>query len=121
MRRNPRRQVITSYQTRMPDAEYVIVRVRTDAGLDGLGEAPLEHTWTGEDARITKRCIDAYLAPAVIGEDPLRIHQLLTRMNKAIAANPYAKAAVEMALWDILGKASNQPLYTLLGGKVRDR
>ncbi len=80
----------------------------------------MEYTWTGEDFRIAKRCIDTYLTPRLIGENPLQINRLLHKMDRAIAGNSYSKAAVEMALWDILGKVSNQPLYNLLGGRVRD-
>jgi muconate cycloisomerase len=113
--------IYASYKINFPHADFVVVLIRTDEGVVGLGEAPLEYTWTGEDFRISKHCIDAHLTPALIGENPLQIRNLLRKMDERIAGNPYSKAAIEMALWDILGKVSNQPLYNLLGGKVRDR
>ena len=118
--RLPKVNIFGSYKVTFPHADFVIVCVRTDEGVEGLGEAPLEYTWTGEDFRISKRCIDAHLTPRLIGENPLQINRLIHKMDQAIVGNPYSKAAVEMALWDILGKVSNQPLCNLLGGTVRD-
>ncbi|MGH7320305.1 MAG: mandelate racemase/muconate lactonizing enzyme family protein [Candidatus Rokuibacteriota bacterium] len=60
-------------------------------------------------------------APAVIGEDPFRIAHLVQRMDTALDGVEEAKAGIEMALWDIVGKALNTPVYNLLGGKVRER
>ena len=81
----------------------------------GVGEAPAELWWTGEDAFSVRNAIERYLAPAIVGRS-LGIRAALDEMNGALAANPYAKAAVEMALWDLLGKAADLPLYALLGG-----
>lgn len=119
--RNPDINIVGRGGTTIPNADFVIVIVHTDDGIDGLGEAPVEVPWTGEDSVIAKHCIDRYLAPVVIGQNPLDLNLILDRMTRAIPWHPYAKAAVEMACWDIAGKAVNQPLYSLLGGKVRDR
>src|SRR5438046_9873375 len=96
------------------------VRVLTDEGLEGLGEVRmLNHT----DALL------GYFAEAVpnhiLGSDPFNVEDLVHRMFR----NDYARAGeiamsaistVEMACWDIVGKALNQPVYRLLGGAVRD-
>ena len=105
----------------IPSARFVVVIVRTDAGLEGLGEASPELVWTGEDLQSCWNCIRNFLAPALEGHEALHIQGALDRMDAVIAANPYAKAAVEMALWDIAGKAAGLPLAELWGGRVRER
>src|ERR1700728_2785964 len=98
-----------------------IVAVRTGDGIEGVGEVRmLNHT----DALL------GYLHEAdsrhVLGSDPFDIESLVQRMSKGDYARPgeiamSAIAAVEIACWDIMGKALGQPVYRLLGGAVRDR
>jgi muconate cycloisomerase len=64
--------------------------------------------------------IRTYLEPLLVGEDPTAIESLTKKFRLAFAANHFTKAAVEMALWDIAGKAAGKPIYELLGGKARD-
>ena len=105
----------------LPSARYLVVVVATDEGLEGVGEAPTELDWTGESLESCHHCITAYLAPALAGHDPLLVRRALAKMDAVVAANPYAKAAVEMALWDIIGKAAGLPLAEVWGGRVRER
>lgn len=101
-----------------PGASKSIVEVRTDAGLVGLGEAPWWHF--GEMIR-------SDVAPALIGADPLDLADCESRCvppwqitaNTGENAASVAFGAVELALWDIRGKAFGLPLYQLLGGAVR--
>ncbi len=99
---------------------FLIVQVRTDQGVTGLGEVSCTPIWSGEDQVTAAHLIRSYLEPALIGEDPTRIEALTTKMRHTVAANPFTKAGIEMALWDILGKIANLPVYRLLGGAVRD-
>ena len=99
-----------------------IVKVHTDSGITGLGET-LHHQ--------SKYVIDHVLAPAVIGQDPRDLAKLRARclpglgmpgtFGRAWESDPWAYSGVEMALYDILGKAADRPLHTLWGGLVRDR
>jgi muconate cycloisomerase len=100
---------------------YVLVKVHTDEGLVGLGEATISGLWSGESQAGTLAVIAEYLAPQLVGRDPRDITLARRAMDFIIKLNPFAKAAVEMALWDIAGKAVGLPVYRLLGGKVRDR
>lgn len=100
---------------------YVIVRVHTDEGLIGLGEATVAPRWSGETSRGCVAAIEELIAPELVGRDATRITTLRQVMERELKLNPFTKAAVEMALWDLAGKAANVPLYRLLGGKVRDR
>ena len=98
---------------------FVFVKVYTDEGLTGVGEGTLEY----KEYALTG-AID-HLRDFLIGKDPLRIEWLTHEMyrNSYWRVGPVMMAAVstiEMALWDILGKYLNQPVYQLLGGKVRD-
>ncbi len=99
---------------------YVIVRVSTDDGLVGLGEATISALWSGETQAGTVAAIRDYIAPAIVGKDPRDITSIRRSMDFMIKLNPFTKAAVEMAMWDIAGKAVGLPVYQLLGGKVRD-
>ncbi len=99
---------------------FLLVKVHTDAGLIGLGEASCTPRWSGEDQFTAAHLISTYLAPLLIGENPLEIEPLTKKFRLAFAANYFTKGAVEMALWDIAGKAAGKPVYELLGGKVRE-
>ena len=102
------------------DSPYVIVRVHTDAGLVGLGEATVAPRWSGETSRGCVAAIEELIAPALVGADPTQINALRAIMDREIKLNPFTKAAVEMALWDLAGKSAGVPVYQLLGGRVRD-
>ncbi len=101
-------------------SDYVIVRVHTDEGIVGLGEATVSALWSGETSASCVAAIDGLIGPALVGEDPTRITALRARIDYLLKLNPFTKAAVEMALWDIAGKAVNAPVHRLLGGKLRD-
>lgn len=101
-------------------SDYVIVKVHTDEGIVGLGEATVSALWTGETSKSTVAAITDLLGPALAGHDPTRITAAREQMDYLIKLNPFTKAAIEMALWDITGKAAGLPVYRLLGGKVRE-
>ncbi len=111
--RHEHNRVTHAYGT-TPDAHYALVQVAAE-GLVGLGEAPTEIWWTGEDAASVRWAIETHLAPALIGAD-IGVRDAIARMDRAMHGNPYAKAAIQMALWDLLGKRAGLPLYALLGG-----
>jgi muconate cycloisomerase len=101
-------------------SDYVIVRVHTDAGLVGLGEATVSALWSGETSQGTVAAIRGLIGPALIGHDPRRITAARRLMDYLIKLNPFTKAAVEMALWDLAGKSLGVPVHQLLGGKLHD-
>jgi L-alanine-DL-glutamate epimerase-like enolase superfamily enzyme len=103
-------------------AEYprlLMVRVHTDTGIVGLGE-------TVDKVHGSKGALHGTIAPLVLGQDPLDIEGIWRFVFDNIMYHGYAGAelralsAVEVALWDILGKHYNAPLYHLLGGRIRD-
>ena len=106
----------------MHHASHLIVRVRTDEGLEGIGEGttPGGPWWGGESVETMKAIIDSYLAPTLAGEDATRIGRVLEKMDRVAARNAFAKAAVEMACHDLLGKALGVPVCDLLGGPIRE-
>lgn len=97
---------------------WVLVEIETDKGLVGIGNAALS-------PQITKQVIDQYLKPLLVGQDPWDIELLWQHMyrktmafgRKGIAM--VAISAVDIALWDLLGKAAKQPTYRLLGGRTK--
>lgn len=99
---------------------WLFIELHTDAGLVGVGEGsgwPL----------VVERAIHD-IAPVIVGEDPAHIERLWLKMRAAMGSHGMTGtvgggvlSAVEMALWDIKGKALGTPVWNLLGGKVRDR
>jgi L-alanine-DL-glutamate epimerase-like enolase superfamily enzyme len=97
-----------------------LIRVETDEGITGVGEACPAFEFTGETLWTVEDVIGEYLAPAVIGRDPFdleAIHHVWDRQLYSVG-NQAAKAAVELALWDIQGKALGRPVYELIGGRA---
>jgi muconate cycloisomerase len=115
---NPRRMIIGARgpHDRSP---FLIVRVRTDEGLSGLGEVSCTPRWSGEDSVTARHVCEAYLTPRLLGQDPREVERLAGFMAEAIVGHYFTKAAVEMALWDVTGKALGVPVYRLFGGPVR--
>jgi muconate cycloisomerase len=99
------------------------VKIHTDDGLVGVGEVSCTPRWSGEDQVTAAHFVNTYFAPLLVGE-ALRelsdIDRLTIKFAAPVAGNHFTKAGVEMALWDLLGKSLNQPVYELLGGKIRD-
>ncbi len=114
----PEYQMITSLGVH-DVSDYLLVRVLTDQGLDGAGEATVSEKWSGETVVGAKWLIEHVLGPAVIGCDPADIEQLDRRMDAVCRHNWFAKSSIEMACWDIQGKAAGRPVYELLGGACR--
>lgn len=100
---------------------YVIVRVRTDEDITGLGEATLSALWSGETQATALSVLRDIIAPALIGLDPRDLSGIRRTMDLVIKLNPFTKAAVEMAMWDIAGQAVGLPVYQLLGGKINQQ
>lgn len=101
------------------DSKYVLVRLGTDSGIEGVGEATVMPLWSGETVWGAKAILDHTFGPAVIGADPTNIEDINRRMDRTARHNWFAKSAIEMACWDITGKAASKPVYELLGGAVR--
>ncbi len=97
--------------------DSTVVEVETDAGLVGYGEVcPLGPFYLPAYAAGVRAGL-AELGPHLIGEDPLQLGKLNRRMDAALKGHPYVKSGIDMACWDLLGKATGQPVCTLLGGR----
>ncbi|MCD7843958.1 MAG: hypothetical protein LUG17_04975, partial [Clostridiales bacterium] len=104
-----------------PNQNYLFVKIETDAGIYGLGDCSLN----GRETPV-KELIDSYLAPMLIGRDPLNIEdfwQMVYRGSYWRGGNIMMSAlsGIDMALWDILGKDCGKPVYQLIGGKCRSK
>jgi L-alanine-DL-glutamate epimerase-like enolase superfamily enzyme len=97
--------------------DSTVVRIDTDEGVTGYGEVcPLGPFYLPAYAQGVRAGI-AELGPHLLGEDPLHLAKLNRRMDAALKGHPYVKSPIDMACWDILGKATGQPVCTLLGGR----
>ena len=98
----------------------MLVEIFTDIGLVGLGNAALSPL-------VTKSCIDTYLKPLLIGGDPWDteyLWQAMYRRTMAFGRKGVAMAAisaVDIALWDLMGKSAGQPVFRLLGGRTKKK
>ena len=99
---------------------WLLVEIMTDSGQVGIGEAALA-------PRVTKQVIDLYLKPILIGQNPFDSEYLWQHMYRSTLAfgrkgiGMVAISAVDIGIWDLLGKIQNQPLFRLLGGKTKPK
>jgi cis-L-3-hydroxyproline dehydratase len=97
--------------------DCTVVEIETDGGITGWGEVcplgPFYLPAYGPGARTGI----AELAPHLLGADPRELSRVNRRMDAALKGHPYVKSALDMACWDILGKAAGLPVATLLGGR----
>ena len=116
----PRMDTLTTSYGSRSDALTVLVEVTTDEGITGIGQTAVDAPFYGEPAEAICVNVIKHLAPAIIGHSPLDIELLNRRMHEALPEHYSARAGVDLALWDLKGKALNVPVYQLLGGRLRE-
>lgn len=122
----PRRTSYTWRSLQVPIGKYVVLKIGTDEGITGLGEAPAILSWGGEHGRyygedpdIVCYLVNRVIGPMLKGADPMDARAILARLDVDVRGFPYTKAMIESALLDIAGRALAVPVYQLLGGAMR--
>ena len=111
---------IISYHT-YDDMPSIIVKLTTEDGLVGYGEAVADEHVTGETWESTYALLKHTLAPLLIGKSPQEFEIIHEMMNKAVYQAPAAKAAIDIACYDLVGKKFGVPVYQLLGGRYHEK
>ena len=111
---------IKTYLVGNPWKNWLFTRIETDEGIHGIGEGTLNAFGATVDAAIKE------LAPFIIGMDPFQVEIISQRLIRDVNTeggqiHMSAVAAIEIACWDIIGKATNQPLYNLWGGRCHEK
>jgi muconate/chloromuconate cycloisomerase len=109
--------------TTLEAVNFVFVRLEATDGQVGWGEAAClgGPTWSEESAESVAAIVERYVAPWLRGSEATGIEAVSREMARRVQGNPFARAAVEMALWDLNARALGVPVHRLLGGRVRDR
>lgn len=110
-----RRPFKTSLRT-VNSVEDVIVEIITDSGNKGYGEAPPTGVITGDTIGSITGAIEEHIKPSILGMKIENMEEIMLKLDNSIIRNTSAKAAVDMAIYDLYGQLHNAPLYSLLGG-----
>ncbi len=100
--------------------EDVIVEIHTDCGATGYGEAPPTGVITGDTTGAIVAAIQDHIAKSIIGRDVDEFEDVIQLVQTCIVGNSSAKAAVDMALWDLYGQLYHIPVYKLMGGAKKE-
>lgn len=109
----------TSYGIAKEILPHAIVRIQTDDGHAGLGEASPLPFFTGETAASIKLQLDQVFLPALVGRDPFDHDEIMAALDQLLPENRSAKCAVDMALYDLRGQVLGRPVHQQLGGLRR--
>jgi L-alanine-DL-glutamate epimerase-like enolase superfamily enzyme len=108
--------------TSFTSSDAVLVRLHADNGITGFGEAcAWEPEFYGETLESVSSSIQKYIAPKIIGLNPLNINQILSLLDSILAKSTCAKEGIDLALYDLVGKILRVPVYTLLDGCFRKK
>lgn len=102
------------------DTTPIVAEVHTDEGLTGYGECDPWPLFTGDSQASSMVVLTKHLCPQLLGKDPTNINELHRNMDAVIRGNHLTKSALDMAAYDLFGKASGLPVHQILGGKRRD-
>ncbi|WP_406243540.1 dipeptide epimerase [Tissierella carlieri] len=100
--------------------EDVVVKIITDTGHIGYGEAAPTAVITGDTKGSIKCAIEDFIAPQIIGLEIENIEEIMNRIDRSLIKNTSAKAAVDIAIYDLFGQLHKSPLYKLLGGYKKE-
>ena len=112
--------LVTPFKTSLRTATHVddiLVRVTADTGETGFGEAPPTAVITGDTKGSIRAAIEEFIAPSLVGYDIEDLDGIMARLSSCIQKNTSAKAAVDMAIYDLYAKRLGLPLYKVLGGR----
>lgn len=101
--------------------EFVLTRIHTDEGVTGVGEAPPLPPLSPESQPVIVDVQKKWLVPGILGMDPFETEAIWERMDFIAPTYSMAKAAIDMALWDIKGKTLDMPVHRLLGGSKPEK
>ncbi|MCR5160146.1 MAG: dipeptide epimerase [Lachnospiraceae bacterium] len=113
----------TPFKTALRTVESVhdvLIQVTSDTGEKGYGEAPPTAVITGETIGSIRTAVDEIIAPTLTGMEIENLDGIMNRLEKCMVKNTSAKAAVDMAVYDLYSKACGKPLYQLLGGAKKE-
>jgi L-alanine-DL-glutamate epimerase-like enolase superfamily enzyme len=113
--RLPYKSAISFKSLRQSSAEYVILRIVSDSGTEGIAESVCRPEHSGEDATVVSYQLENFFKPLLLGQDPLAHMALLGSLSRVRACRA-AKSLIDTALWDLRGKVLQQPVWRLLGG-----
>ena len=111
---------IVSYDT-YPSMPSIIVKLTTACGLVGWGESVPDDHVTGETLEGTYAVLKHRLAPKLIGQNPMEFEKIHELMDRLVKNAPAAKAAIDIACFDVTGKKLGVPVYQLIGGRYHDK
>lgn len=112
--------LVTPFKTALRTVDHVndlIVRITADQGQVGFGEAPPTAVITGDTKGSIRCAIEEFIAPSLVGMDIENLDGIMARLHNCILKNTSAKAAVDMAIYDLYARHLGQPLYKVLGGR----
>ncbi len=112
--------LVTPFKTALRTVDHVndlIVRITADDGQVGFGEAPPTAVITGDTKGSIRCAIEEFIAPSLIGMEIENLDGIMAKLHSCILKNTSAKAAVDMAIYDLYAKNLGQPLYKVLGGR----
>ncbi len=104
-----------------PSSEHVLVRIETGDGRFGIGEASPNPLYSYETQDTVLAVVRGSMGPCLIGQDPRLMTRRMADLDAAVLGHPFARAAVEVALHDLVARTLGLPLHLLLGGCMRDR
>ncbi|WP_449444188.1 mandelate racemase/muconate lactonizing enzyme family protein, partial [Ureibacillus acetophenoni] len=111
---------IISYAS-YPHISSIIVKLTTECGQVGWGESVPDEHITGETPESTYALIKHTFAPLMIGQNPMEFEKIHELLDKTVKRAPAAKAAIDIACFDVTGKKLGVPVYQLIGGRYHDR
>ncbi len=94
----------------------LLIRITADTGETGYGEAPQTAVITGDTLGSIRTAVESFITPALLGMEIENLDGIMTKLQKCIVHNESAKAAVDMAVYDLYAKSCGKPLYQCLGG-----
>lgn len=115
--------LVTPFKTALRTVEEVndiVVRITADNGETGFGEAPPTAVITGDTKGSIRCAIEEFIAPSLLGMDIDDLDGIMKKLHSCILKNTSAKAAVDMAVYDLFAKSCKKPLYRVLGGRKNE-
>jgi L-alanine-DL-glutamate epimerase-like enolase superfamily enzyme len=101
--------------------DYVLTKIYTDEEIFGVGDCPPLPPLSPESQSVIVAKIKNWLAPQLIGEDPFNLEKIWEKMDFVAPTYPMSKAVLDLAIYDIMGKALDTPVYNLLGGSYQKK